>query len=88
MHGAEIKINGKIRPDCFLFGETQARVIVSVNKSDIDKLRSICESKKVKAEHIGFVGGHSLAINKLLNVSLKDMKTAYYESLPRFLSKA
>jgi phosphoribosylformylglycinamidine synthase len=88
MIGASINLDDDIRADCLLFGETQSRIIVSVNPADGEKLVDIFIKNGVPISAIGRVGGDSLVINNQINLSLIKMSGAYYNSLPQILAKA
>jgi len=86
--GAQIHIDEELRADCLLFGETQSRIIVSVDKNDGEKLVELCIKNNVPVSAIGKVGGDKLSINDIVSVSLTDMIPAFYESLGKLMAKA
>lgn len=68
-----VKINpfyGRIREDAFLFGESQSRVIVSLDRKNIRILENIASKFGVPMEVIGKVGGNSLNIADLINIQI------------------
>jgi len=70
---AGVKINpfyGRIREDAFLFGESQSRVIVSLDRKNIRILENITSKFGVPMEVIGEVGGSSLNISDLINIQI------------------
>jgi len=73
--GAEIFIDYKIRDDALLFGESQSRIVVSLEEKDIDRLKSIIEKYKIPYSIIGRVSGDKLKIiNKKRVQPLIDIK--------------
>ncbi|MEW5923524.1 MAG: phosphoribosylformylglycinamidine synthase subunit PurL [Candidatus Zixiibacteriota bacterium] len=88
MIGASVRVENDIRADCILFGETQSRVVVSVENGSAGKLVDLCVMNNVSIQAIGIVGGEHLSINDLVNVPLKKLEDAYYNSLPKMLAKA
>ncbi len=86
--GATVHIDDELRPDCLLFGETQSRIIVSVNKNDGEKLVELCANNNVPISAIGKVGGDVLSINDIVKLSLSDMLPAFYDSLGKLMAKA
>ena len=86
--GAEIHINDDLRADCLLFGETQSRIIVSVDKNNGEKLVELCVKNNIPISAIGKVGGDRLTINNIVNLPLSDMLPAYYDSLGKLMAKA
>jgi len=88
MKGAEIYLDENIRPDCLLFGETQSRIIVSVDRNNGEKLVALCANNDIPVSAIGKVGGDFLKINDLVRLPLSEMKSAFYESLGKLMAKA
>ena len=54
-YGCSISTSNEIRKDAFLFGESQGRVVVSLNKDNVDSLKSICQNHQVSFYHLGQV---------------------------------
>jgi phosphoribosylformylglycinamidine synthase subunit PurL len=74
-----------LREDFWLFGEDQSRIIVSVQPSDLTRLQKIAHSHGVPSEVIGEVGGGSLKIGKMVDLSCDSLAETYYESIERGL---
>jgi len=85
--GAEIKIDEILRPDSLLFGETQSRIIISCATRDEQEIESFFARHDVPCAMIGTVGGPSLKINNLVNVSLAAMSDAFFNAMPRFMGE-
>ncbi len=60
--GAEVEIPGDQRLDALLFGESQARIVISVNPSDVDGTLAFARSAGIPANRLGTVGGARLTI--------------------------
>nr|MBN2278270.1 phosphoribosylformylglycinamidine synthase subunit PurL [candidate division Zixibacteria bacterium] len=88
MLGAEVHLDDPIRTDCLLFGETQSRIVVSVDSAEAERLFDLCVENHVPIAAIGTVGGDRLKISRLIDLPLSDLEEAYYNSLPRILAKA
>jgi phosphoribosylformylglycinamidine synthase len=86
--GATASFDENMRADCLLFGETQSRIILSTNKADGEKLVELCSENGVPINAIGIVGGESLIINNLIDLSVSKMAEAYFQSLGKILAKA
>ncbi len=86
--GAEIHIDEERRADCLLCGETQSRIIVSVDKNDGEKLVELCVKNNIPISAIGKVGGDNLSINDIVNLPLSDIIPAFYDSLGKLMAKA
>ncbi len=70
-----------LRPDELLFGETQSRVVVSLEEKDLKALEEICASKGLPVEIIGRTVNDGFRIRGLVEVSLNDLHEAYRTSL-------
>lgn len=87
--GANIKINTDFRPDKFLFGEDQSRILVSVNEHKSYKLKKLeSEYSSLLLQDIGVVGGNKLIINDSIDVNLDAIYDAYYRSIESMMSSA
>lgn len=62
--GAEISIDCDMRNDALLFGESQSRIMVSLEERDMDKLADIIKKHKIPYQIIGRAGGDRLIISK------------------------
>ena len=83
--GAEICLSEEFEPNALLFGETQSRVIVSVNPQKAEKLKELCKLKKINIQSIGYVKGSSLVINDFINLSCHDLSDRWKSSLEKYL---
>ncbi|MBE9528671.1 MAG: hypothetical protein IME99_05480, partial [Proteobacteria bacterium] len=87
--GAFIKLDAiseGIRPDSLLFGETQSRIIVTVEGDDEEKLKEQMTSVGLSCEKIGVTGGGSLKIGKYIDVPAESMKKTWSGALESFLT--
>lgn len=69
------------RKDFHLFAETQSCIIVSADKSNAKKIIDIAEGNGVDAVQIGETGGSRLKINFDIDLSLRDLYDAFYNSI-------
>ena len=79
--GAKINLGDKIRTDALLFGEAQSRIIVSLTRDSLKKLKKIANKYKVPLEVIGEVTSDRLTINDWIDVSPEQLKNLYYNSI-------
>jgi phosphoribosylformylglycinamidine synthase subunit PurL len=61
--GAYVEIQSDIRMDALLFGETQSRIIVTVARKDLQKMKTLARAGRVPLTEIGKTGGSRLIIN-------------------------
>ncbi|SMB91622.1 phosphoribosylformylglycinamidine synthase subunit II [Desulfonispora thiosulfatigenes DSM 11270] len=83
--GAEINIDSNIRPSALLFGETQSRIIISVNPKNVELIKDIANGFNLPVSTLGVVKGDSLKIkgnNFELDAKLNDMIEKYKGAIP------
>ena len=85
-YGAIIDLEGAIRPDALLFGESQSRVVLSLRRRHLGRLREIAAANDVPLAVLGEVRGRRLVINPLIDVELDALREAWTNALPRRLS--
>ena len=87
--GAEVKLTENMRKDALLFGESQSRIILSIQEDRIEELKKIISKHMVPARIIGKVGGDRLIIKKgkesLIDLSLKDIEQAWRRAIPEIM---
>ena len=81
--GAQVELTGYQRADFALFGESQSRIMLSLDKRDMQQLIEICEQNDVAIKMIGTVGGDRLRIGELIDVGLADLLDPYFETIRR-----
>ncbi len=79
--GAEIEMEAAIRPDAWLFGESQSRIILSVRRKHVGRLREMARDADVPCTMLGEVRGRRLRIGTLIDVSTADLRHAWADAL-------
>jgi phosphoribosylformylglycinamidine synthase len=64
-----------------LFGETQSRFLVSLEKESSVELRALLDQREVSYRRIGEVGGRRITVEGVLDVPLDDARAAYDNAL-------
>ena len=72
--GAKIEIKDKIRSDALLFGESQSRIIISLNSKNLSSLQEIADKYQVPLLVLGSVEGEELNINRLISVKVEQLE--------------
>lgn len=85
--GAEIEMDAVIRPDAWLFGESQSRIIVSVRRKHVNRVRDLARAADVPLVVLGEVRGRRLRIGTLIDVPSADLRRASNEALPRRMNE-
>jgi phosphoribosylformylglycinamidine (FGAM) synthase-like enzyme len=78
-------LEGSIRPDALLFGESQSRIIVSLRRRHLSRLRELATAADVPLSMLGEVRGRRLVISPLIDLDLQELRRAWSEALPRRL---
>jgi phosphoribosylformylglycinamidine synthase subunit PurL len=89
--GCEVAVEGDIRKDALLFGESQSRVIISAKPEDAAKIAEIMSRHNVPCATIGKVGGNRLVIRsgnkEAVNQPVMRLKEIWREAIPKMLRK-
>lgn len=74
-------------PHAALFGEDQARYVMTVKAEWADMFAANCEGAGVSFARIGTVGGNNLIINDLIDISVEEVKTVHEAWFPDFMGE-
>ena len=85
--GAEVELNENLREDALLFGETQSRIILSLEEKNLLELEKIAGESKIDFLILGKVGGKNLKINKWINLPIDVIRRRFYNSIPAIIEK-
>jgi len=85
--GAAIDSAEAIRADALLFSESQSRIVVSLRRNNLTRLREIAAASEVPFEVMGEVRGRRLAIGQQIDLDVDEMYAAWSNALPRRLEK-
>ena len=86
--GAEIEMEGALRADAWLFGESQSRVILSVRRRHLSRLRELADALQVPFTILGEVRARRLRIGELIDVDVADLRATWTKALPRRMANA
>jgi len=75
--GARIKIEDKMRSDALLFGESQSRIIVSINPKNLSLLQEIADKYQVPLLVLGSVEEKNLNINRLISLKVDQLEKVW-----------
>ncbi len=74
-----------MRTDAFLFGESQSRVVVSINGSECKAVEELLTTMNVKFEKLGTVTNGNIKVNHVDFGSVSEYKTLHENSLENLL---
>jgi len=83
--GARIRVDETMRADAFLFGESQARMLVSVKREHVATLRDLANEAGVAVAQIGEVGGGMLEFEGLASVPVAELRATWDSALQKLL---
>jgi phosphoribosylformylglycinamidine synthase len=81
--GAEISMEGTIRPDAWLFGESQSRIVLSLRRRHLGQLRDLAAAVDVPLTVLGEVRGRRLRIGTLIDIPVSELYRLWNEAIPR-----
>ena len=87
MLGARVRLEEGMRPDAWLFGESQARMLVSVKREDVSALRDLGAEYGVPTTVIGECGGATIELADLLSVPVAELSVLWRGSLEKTLNR-
>jgi phosphoribosylformylglycinamidine synthase len=81
--GAEVQMEGSIRPDAWLFGESQSRIVLSLRKRHLRRLQDLADAAEVPLSVLGEVRPGRLHIGNLVDIPVDDLHRVWSEAIPR-----
>ena len=78
----------ELRADAVLFGESQARIVVSLPAEQWDELAALAAASDVPLSPLGTTGGRRFRLAPYLDVPLESVADAYRNGLERALTAA
>lgn len=84
--GAEVQIDfGKMRPEWFLFSESQSRFLISAKADCRANIEGFFSKQGLALTRLGIVGGDSLKINTEINLPLSRLSEIYFETIGKIM---
>jgi phosphoribosylformylglycinamidine synthase II len=85
--GCEINFEYKGRKDFQLFAETQSSIIVTCDKSNFKKITDFAKEFEIDIANIGETKGSRFKINSDIDINLREIDNAYFNSLNRIMEE-
>ncbi len=82
-HGVRVTLEGGMRNDALLFGESQSRMLVSARRKSVSQLRELARREDVPCTVLGEVRGHSIVIEGLVNLAVEPARERWRRALER-----
>ncbi|MFQ5541392.1 MAG: phosphoribosylformylglycinamidine synthase subunit PurL [Candidatus Binatia bacterium] len=83
--GVRIELREMMRADALLFGESQSRIIVSVEGKKVNRLREVAEKEGVPMQVIGEVGGTQFVVQPMIRLPVEELKAIWGSALEKRL---
>ncbi|MEE9551190.1 MAG: phosphoribosylformylglycinamidine synthase subunit PurL [Candidatus Binatia bacterium] len=83
--GVWIELREMMRTDALLFGESQSRIIVSIEGKKLNRLREIAEKEGAPMHVIGEVGGTRFVVQPMIRLQVEELKTIWGNALEKRL---
>jgi phosphoribosylformylglycinamidine synthase II len=81
--GLRVTLEGGIRTDALLFGESQSRMLVSVRRKSLSQLRDLARREDVPCAVLGEVRGHTIVIEGLVDLPIEAPRERWRRALER-----
>ena len=85
--GFDVVTDSEIRPDAFLFGEGQGRVVVTVNEDTENEFLDLMRASRVPFILLGHVTKGKLVVDDEPFGFIEDARKTYEGSIPRIMSE-
>ncbi|MFO7981536.1 MAG: phosphoribosylformylglycinamidine synthase subunit PurL [Candidatus Aminicenantes bacterium] len=86
--GCQIDLNDKIRTDALLFGETQSRILISLEGKDLDAFKDLAKKRRVPFSVIGKTGGEQICIKHhhktIIDIPVQKVYSSWKNSIPDY----
>ena len=83
--GIRVALEGGMRTDALLFGESQSRMVVSVRRKSLSHVRDLARREDVPCAVLGEVRGHSIVVEGMITVSVEGARERWRRALERRL---
>jgi phosphoribosylformylglycinamidine synthase len=85
--GARLEVNTDLEPVYWLFGESQSRLVVTLEEKDLPRLESLASSRGVPFRVLGRTGGDRLVVNDWVDLPVEEIRARREEALVKLLEK-
>src|SRR5262249_57346344 len=81
--GVRVGMGGGMGREALLFGETQPRMLLSLRRGTLSRLRDLARRDDMPLQVLGEVRGHSLVIDGLIDVPVEVARERWRRALER-----
>ncbi len=83
LRGFKLQATFSMRPDLFLFSESQSRFVVEVKPQLAYKLEEAAKKENIPLIKLGTIGGSALSFAPHFDLPLENLSDAYYNAIER-----
>jgi len=85
--GFDVITDSEIRPDAYLFGESQGRAVVTVNEDEEIDFLDLMQATKVPCVLLGHVTQGKLMVDDAPFGNIEEARRIYEEAIPTAMSE-
>ncbi|MDZ7671988.1 MAG: phosphoribosylformylglycinamidine synthase subunit PurL [Halanaerobiales bacterium] len=83
--GIKVDIDTKLSNKALLFGESQSRIVVSIDENNVEKLKEIAQNNNVSINKLGITTKNKYVFNNLINLEIKELKNRWETAIEKKL---
>ena len=84
--GVKIELRQMMRVDALLFGESQSRIVVSVEEKNLSLLKELASKEGIPLQVIGVVGGSRFVIHPMIRLGVDELQSIWANAFERQLT--
>jgi phosphoribosylformylglycinamidine synthase len=81
--GVRVAVEAGMRRDAVLFGESQSRMLISVRRRNLTRLRDLAQRDDVPFQVLGEVRGHAIVVEGLIDLQVEALRERWRRALER-----
>jgi phosphoribosylformylglycinamidine synthase len=78
-----LELDATLRTDAGLFGESQSRMLLSLRRRNLSRLRDLARREEVPVQVLGEVRGHSVVVEGLIDLPVESARERWRRALER-----
>jgi phosphoribosylformylglycinamidine synthase len=81
--GAVVELPASMRVDALLFGESQSRILLSLKRRHLGRLRDLAQQAGIPCAVLGEVRGRRLVVSPWIDIECATLRQVWENALPR-----
>ena len=83
--GIKIEVETNLSDKALLFGESQSRIVVSLDKNNVNEFKIIANKNNVPIKKLGITQNNKYEFNNLINLEIKELKNRWETAIEKKL---